>query len=177
MRAHALEAKSGHGTPQLVHRQPRYQVAADGLQDLRRTDKIAAFVFTRQTVVLADQLTFRLGHLEPFVVARHQLHLPVVEPVAEAPQIESVRLGEDRLMVEGMIMRALDALHLERQPAARGILHAEGLKLVTVRHPELRFVGNHIMPEQDHPVEEFRDVLLRGMRLPPIRLVPLSPPE
>ena len=54
-----------------------------------------------------------VGHLEPFVVALQHLHLLVVEPVLESLTVECVGLGEDGIVVDGVLTRVLDALHLE----------------------------------------------------------------
>ena len=56
VRAYPSETQILHHPSHLVGRQPRHQVAADGLQDLRRTDELALCVIAGQVIVPADQL-------------------------------------------------------------------------------------------------------------------------
>ena len=99
-------------------------------QDLGGTDKFTGRTRFRQVIVRADQLPLGLRHLEAFVVPRHKLHLPLVEPVVEALTVERIGLCEHGVVVERVVSRREDRLHLERQPPPRARVVVDELGVV-----------------------------------------------
>ena len=59
-----------------------------------------------------------MGHLKRLVMHLQLRFLIRREPVVEALFIEGVGFGIDALVVDGILTRRQDAVHLERQPAA-----------------------------------------------------------
>ena len=99
MRAHTHKPQGRHRPTQLVGGELEHHTTTDLLKDLSGADEDTILVAMRRTIVLADQVLFGLRHLEALVMARQQLHLPVVEPVLEPLQVERVCLGEDGIVM------------------------------------------------------------------------------
>ena len=71
-----------------------------------------------------------MGRLELLVADRQPKDLLTGEPETETLTIECIRLTVDALIVEGLLPRRVDALHLEGQPAAVARRIAEELRII-----------------------------------------------
>lgn len=91
-----------------------------------------------------DQFLLQAGHFELAVVPVQRLHLLVVQPVGEAVPRQRIRLGEDLRIVRHVVIGAVDALHLERHPAAVSAQVVQELAVVA-RAAEAGNVGPHLL--------------------------------
>ena len=94
------------------------QPGVDSLQDLRVGQEDAFLPFGGHLVVGQDEFPLQVGYLEVAVVLVQHLRFLRGEPVGESALGQCVGLGVDGRVVHGMLVRAVDALHLEGHPAA-----------------------------------------------------------
>jgi len=117
--------------PADAHRAELLRDAAAGyLHGTAGVHKRGSLALKRLPEVHADKLQLHVGALEITVMGILNLYLLGREIVAEAAEVERIRLTVDALVVERMVARRGDALHLEGHPAAvaRGV--AEKLRVV-----------------------------------------------
>ena len=126
LEAHSRQGTSQFGSIDVLHVRTTHQ-----LQDDRCGQVFTRFYIDRLTEVLINEFLFRASRLKLLVVLRQAENLVAVEPVAEALAVERIGLTIDTFIVERTGQRALDALHLEGQPAARARRVREELHVVT----------------------------------------------
>ena len=104
--------------------------AANYLHGTAGVHKRGSLALKRLTEVHADKLQLHVGALKITVMGILNLYLLGREIVAEAAEVERIHLTVDALVVERVVARRGDALHLEGHPAAvaRGV--AEKLRVV-----------------------------------------------
>ena len=106
--------------------------------------RLPRFALHRAAVVRQDQFLLQARHLELPVVQVQRPDFLVVQPVMEAVPRQCVRLREDVRVVHGVVVRAVDALHLEGHPAAVAAQVVQELPVVA-RAAEARDVGPHLL--------------------------------
>ena len=117
--AQGLESQVLEGTPQVAGVEFLIDTAAAyNLQRTANRHELAPLYSHRLSEINVDEILSRLGHFEMRIMLRQLLDIALREPVLEALAVEGIRLGVDVFVVERIVARRQDALHLEGQPAA-----------------------------------------------------------
>lgn len=116
--AHSLEAKLVEGKSYPCRVQFLADACADNLYGSCGGHENAVLALFGDTKIQSHQLSFEMGCLKLFVMMVQLLDFVFRKPVLETALVEGKGLAVDAFVVERMVTRADDTLHLERKPTA-----------------------------------------------------------
>ena len=116
--ADSLEAKLYEGSAHVDGTELLADAGTDDLQGSRHGHELASLRRTGLAEVQVHQFPFEMGCLELSVMLVQLLDFFFLKPILEAALVEGVGFGINGIVVEGVLPRRTDALHLEGQPTA-----------------------------------------------------------
>ena len=111
--ADSLEAKLYEGSAYVDGTQLLADASTDDLQGSRHGHEFSCLRRSGLAEVQVHQLPFEMGCLELSVMLVQLLNLFFLKPILETTLVEGVGFGIDGIVVEGVLPRRTDALHLE----------------------------------------------------------------
>ena len=111
--ADSLESQFYEGSAYVDGTELLADASTDDLQGSRHGHELASLRRTGLTEVQVHQLLFEMGCLELSVMLVQLLNLFFLKPILETALVEGIGFGIDGIVVEGVLPRRTDALHLE----------------------------------------------------------------